>query len=110
QKDAHRRKGKAEQHLVGVPQRTRQIGTAQPAGKLQCPQADRQRGEHAGQQIERAKAELPQRKAAHGKRRARRLFDSNETSHDRPCAVRTAWSMNSTLASAWRLRTRSASV
>jgi hypothetical protein len=40
---------------VRMPQRPLQVGPAQPAGKLQRPQADRQRGKRAGQQVERTK-------------------------------------------------------
>jgi hypothetical protein len=55
------REGEAEDHLVRVPQGTRQSAAGVPAGKLRDPGADRERGEEGGAQVERAKAERPQR-------------------------------------------------
>src|SRR6185369_8469916 len=67
------------QHLVGMPQRPLQVGLAEPAGELQRPQADRDRGECAGQQVERTEAERPEREAL--PRSLTRLFDFDELCH-----------------------------
>ena len=54
----------AEQHLVRVPHRARQVGRGEVAGELQGPERDGERGEHAGQQVEGTKAQLPEGEAA----------------------------------------------
>ena len=54
----------AEQHLVRMPHRSREIGRTKPSGELRRPQSDRQRREQTGEQIERSEAEREQRRAA----------------------------------------------
>ncbi|HEX6704851.1 MAG TPA: hypothetical protein VF169_08845 [Albitalea sp.] len=63
----------AEEHLVRMPQRTSQVDVAEPPGKLQRPQRNRQRREDAGEKVERPEAQLPQRKPSG--LRDRRLFN-----------------------------------
>ena len=60
--DSH---GVAKQHFVAVPQRSLQVGGGQPSGVLRSPQQHAAGTEHAGQQIKRTKAQVPQRKARH---------------------------------------------
>ena len=72
QESGDHRHGEAEQHLVAVPQRPREVGCRQQAGVLGHPEQHACRGKHAREQIERPKAETPQRRPRHWIYRGRR--------------------------------------
>ena len=58
----------AEDHLVGMPHRAIEVRMREPACVLRGPERDRQGRERTGEQIERPKAQPPQRQAV-GRRR-----------------------------------------
>ena len=60
--DDHRQR-ETEQHFVRVPHRPGEVGAAEQPANCSAHSADRQRREDAGQQVERAKAQIPQREA-----------------------------------------------
>ena len=64
QESGHDRHRVAEQHFVAMPRGTSKVCGGQLAGVLTDPQQDRQRGENAGKQVERTKAQIPEREPA----------------------------------------------
>ena len=63
QKTRDDRRGVAEQHFVAVPERVGEIETGQKTGELPGPEQHAKHTEQAGEQIERAEAEVPEGEA-----------------------------------------------